>query len=144
MAYFLTGILAGKFGRKPLFYIFSILMPIGRMLLYFGGQMTPNNFLIVVLGIVCGNVVHDAFQVLIRIVVFKVVPTDKRGRGSKSIIFTHSLGITLGFMIGSILTLFFELGMAFILLSLPLLLNTIFIFKFLKETMDTNLSLINK
>ncbi|MHA1804181.1 MAG: MFS transporter [Promethearchaeota archaeon] len=142
IAYLLTGILADKFGRKPLLYLFSLLMPIGAILLYLGGQMTSNNFIIVVLGIVCGYVAYDALQVLLRIVVFEVVPTDKRGTGSGLRAFTQSLGITLGFMIGSVLTLFFGLGMAFILLSLPLLLNMIFIFKFLKETRGTNLSLI--
>lgn len=142
LTYLTTGILADKIGRKPLFYIFSLIMPIGTTLLYLGGQMSTGNFPIVVLGILCGYIAFDALQVLLRIVALEVVPTDKRGTGSGLRAFTQAIGMTSGLMLGSALTLFLGLGLAFIIISIPLILNFFLVFKFVKETKGTDLSLI--
>ncbi|TXT63687.1 MAG: hypothetical protein BAJALOKI3v1_330042 [Promethearchaeota archaeon] len=78
---------------------------------------------------------------MIRIIIQELVPTDKRGTGLGIRSLATSLGTTGGFILGFVFTIVFkDLGISFIILSAPLLINIILIPKFVKETKGTDLS----
>jgi MFS family permease len=136
--YILTGIIADKIGRLPLLYLFSVLMFIATIVLYFGSLSTT--FIWLLLGVVLGYVAYDCLHISLRIVTLEVVPTDRRGTGSGLRALITAIGITSGFFIGSGLALFFGLGIAFIIISIPLLINVVLIRRFLVETKGTDLA----
>lgn len=138
--YILTGIIADKIGRIPLLYLFSVLMFIATIVLYFGTSSTI--FILLLLGVTLGYVAFDCLHIVLRIVTLEVVPTDKRGTGSGLRALITAIGITSGFFIGSGLALFLGLGTAFIIISIPLIFNVFLIRKYLVETKGTDLAKI--
>ncbi|TFG08949.1 MAG: MFS transporter [Promethearchaeota archaeon] len=142
LGYLLTGIIADKIGRKPLIYLFSVLMFIATIILYFGSISSPAIFIFIVIGVALGYVAYDSLHIVLRIVTLEVVPTDRRGTGSGLRALITALGITSGFFIGSALSFAFGLGVAFILISIPLFINVLLAHKYLTETKGTDLAMV--
>lgn len=141
IGYLSTGALADRVGRVPLIYVFSILMPIASIFLYVGSTLTlaQGAFIIVVLGICLGYVAFNNVNILLRIVMFEITPTERRATAGGTRLLIFAFGMTTGFIIGSVFTLFLGLGVAFIVLSIPLLINVFLTKKYIKETKGTDL-----
>lgn len=141
IGYLSIGFLADRIGRIPLLYFCSIILPIGTILLYLGSVLTVGVLAVCALGLSLGYVGFNGLLIVIRIVIQELVPTDKRGTGLGIRSLATSLGITIGFVLGSIFTLTISnLGISFIILSLPVLSHIYLIPKFIKETKGTDLS----
>ncbi|TFG16981.1 MAG: MFS transporter, partial [Promethearchaeota archaeon] len=140
LGYFFTGFFADKLGRKPLFYIYSLMIPASILTVIFGSQLPQGAIIPVCIGAALINVSYWGIGVVIRIVILEIVPTEVRGTagGLKSLI--GALGITLGLFISSLISLISSLEFAFIILSLILIINIPLIYKFIKETKGIDLS----
>ncbi|MBN2157491.1 MAG: MFS transporter [Candidatus Lokiarchaeota archaeon] len=142
IAYLVIAFLSDKIGRKFLLYIFSAMLPIGSVLLYLGGKLGSNEFLLISMGMTMGYIGHNGLQILFRIIIVEILPTDRRGTGSGFRAFVQSLGITLGFFIGAFSTQHIGLGITFLIFGIPVLLNIPLIHIFLKETKGTDLTAV--
>ncbi len=138
-AFIIIGILGDKVGRLPLLYIFAILVPIARIIIAFGSTMSQGAFILSIIGGSLSEIGYWGEWVLISMVILEIVPTEARGTGSGLKSLSAAIGITLGFFMSSIFTLFFNLGTSFIILSLLLVINIILIRKNLKETKQIDL-----
>jgi MFS family permease len=78
----------------------------------------------------------------VRIISVEIVPTEKRGTaaGLRSIL--TATGTTAGLLLSSIVILFFGLGIAFIVFTLPLLINIPLAKKYIRETKGTDLTAV--
>ena len=139
VGYITTGIIADKIGRVPLLYIFSILLPVATIFLFIGSNLSANIFIIITISIALGYVAYTGLLILLRIIIMEIIPTDKRGTGTGIRALITALGITSGFIIGSIITFHYGLGMTFLIISLPLIINVPLIHKYIKETKGTDL-----
>jgi len=145
IGYILTGIIADKKGRKVLFYVYAILQPISVIFVVIGANSPIGAIVIVALSAGVAYISGQSLSVLIRIVSLELVPTEIRGLGTgvKSLI--AAFGMTLGLLFSS-MTIYslpfgeLNLGITFILFSLPYLLIVPLIYFFLKETKDVDLS----
>lgn len=142
LGYIFTGIFADKVGRKPLFYLYSVLFIISIFTVIFGSQLKELALIPVCVGAALANVSYWGIGVVIRLVIVEIIPTDARGTGSglKSLI--SAFGITIGLLLNSLITYFFGLELSFIILSLLLLINIPLIYKYIKETKGIDLSQI--
>jgi MFS family permease len=140
LGYLFTGIFADKYGRKPLFYVYSILFIISIFTVIIGSQLKNFAIIPVSIGAALANVSYWGIGVVIRLVIVEVVPTNVRGTGSglKSLI--SAFGITFGLLFNSLITYFFGLEISFIILSLLLLINMPLIYKYIRETKGIDLS----
>ncbi|TXT66196.1 MAG: membrane protein of unknown function [Promethearchaeota archaeon] len=140
LGYLFTGIFADKVGRKPLFYIYSILFIISILTVILGSRLENLAIIPVAIGAALANVSYWGIGVAIRLVVVEVIPTDVRGTGSGLKSLVSAFGITFGLVLSSVITYFFSLEISFIVLSLLLVLNLPLIYKFLRETKGVELS----
>jgi len=141
-AYLIIAFLSDKIGRKFLLYIFSAMLPIGCVLLFIGSKLGSNEFLLMSLGMTLGYIGHNGLQILFRIIIVEILPTERRGTGSGFRAFIQSLGITLGFFIGAFFTQQIGLGITFLIFGIPVVLNIPLIYVFLKETKGADLTAI--
>ncbi len=138
--YIFTGYIADKYGRKPLFYVYSILLPIGIMIAVFGSYSTEGALLFVCIGASLANITFWGLGVVTRLVILEIVPTESRGTGSGMKSLIGAFGITSGLLLSSIIILHYGLGFSFILFSVLLLINIPLIAKYIKETKGIDLS----
>ena len=138
--YLITGIAADKYGRKPLFYIYSVLIPTSILLIILGSNLTEGAIILVCIGAGLVNVTYWGLGVIIRITTLEIMPTNARGTGSGLKSLVQAIGITLGLLLSSLITFFFGLATSFIIISLLLFVNLPLIYFFLKETKGVNLS----
>ncbi|GEM_PF-2084016 len=138
--YLVLAFLADRIGRKKILYVFSILLPVGTILLYLGGKLGTQEYAFIATGMTFGYVGHNGLQILFRIIIVEILPTGRRGTGSGLRAFLQSLGITGGFFLGSVLTMHLGLGLTFVLFGIPVFANIPLIFRYLKETKGADLS----
>jgi len=138
-AFVIIGILGDKIGRIPLLYIFAILVPIARIIIAFGITMPQGAFILSLVGGSLSEMGYWGEWILISMVILENVPTEARGTGSGLKSLSAALGITIGFFLSSLITLLINLAMSFVILSLLLVFNIIFIYRYLKETKHIDL-----
>ncbi len=139
--YLITGIVSDTLGRKPLFYIYSVLIPISIMIVVFGIQSPENSLVIACIGAGLASMTYYGLGIVNRLVSIEILPTDVRGTGTgwRSVI--SALGITFGSIFNSILNLAFGLGISFFIISMLLLLNIPLTYFYIKETKGKELEL---
>jgi len=138
--YLFTGFFADKYGRKPLFYIYTFLIPISIFIVIFGTRLTEGAIIPVSIGAALLNISYWGLGVVIRIVILEVVPTEVRGTAGGLKSFVSAVGITLGLVFSGTVTLFFNQESAFIIICLLVLINLPLIYLFIKETKGIDLS----
>ena len=81
---------------------------------------------------------------VIRIVTIEILPTERRGTGSGVKSLVSAIGITMGLLIGSVVISISAdtLELAFIVLSVPCLINVPLVIKYIQETKDVHLAKI--
>jgi MFS family permease len=140
IGYLITGIIADKYGRKPLLYIYSILFPTSLLIVVFGINLPEGALIVVALGAGLANLCYWGFRILISIVSLEIVPTETRGTGTGVKSLVAASGVTIGLIISFFITFSSGLALSFIVLSMLFLINIPLIFKYLKETRGINLS----
>lgn len=140
LGYISTGILADKIGRKPLIYFHSVLTPIAVILTYIGVNMS--SLPIVAIGFALTYVGFWGVTVILRLLTVEILPTDKRGTGSGMRALIGAIGSTLGLLITGVMVLALDLGVTFIILSIPSLIHIPLIYLYIKETKGTDLAKI--
>jgi len=140
IGYLITGIVADKFGRKKLMYIYALLVPISRAIFVFGAALPEGTLLIVLIGAMLSNISLIGFAVLITTVTLETLPTESRGTGSGfRSLFTH-IGTTTGLFLSGIITAIGGLGMTFIIVSLVFIVAIPLIYWNINETKGQDLS----
>jgi MFS family permease len=140
LGYIITGVVADKYGRKPLLYIYSFLLPVAIFIAVFGSYSQEYALIFVCIGAGLANVCYWGLSVIVRLVTIEIVPTESRGTGSGMKSLVGAFGITSGLLISSFIILNYGLGFSFIFFSLLLLINLPLTYTFLKETKGVNLS----
>ena len=141
-AFLINGLLADKIGRKPLIYLWSALLPISVITWVIGAQ-NPNSelaFIFVQIGYGLWQISIWGFLGILTLTTMELLPTDKRSSGSGILVLFYALGITIGLLISTVLTLFLGLGTSFIIMILPTIGIIPLAYLFLKETKGVELS----
>ena len=104
VGYFITGVLGDKYGRKPLIYVYTIMIPISILILVFGINSHENALFFVALGAALTNFAYWGLTITSRIVTLELIPTEARGTGVgvKSLI--TAFGMTMGLILSGIIT----------------------------------------
>ena len=138
-----TGMLADKIGRKPLFYIFFVMLTIGAIIFIYGA-VTPGIALILVcIGMSLINIAYWGLYVILSITTIELIPTEARGTGNGFRGLMGSFGSTIGLILTSVLVLFFSLQIIFLMFALMVLIDLPIIYKYVIETKGTDLSDLN-
>ena len=141
LGYLLTGILADKWGRKPLLYIYGVLSPISVIIVVLGVNLSGVLLIIIVgVGVGLAYITLQGIRIVVRLITVEIIPTDARGTGSGLRSFIAAIGTTAGLFISSALILFYGLAFTFIVISLPHLLIFPLAYLYLKETKGIDLS----
>ena len=121
ISYLVTGRASDKFGRKKVFYVYSLIFPFSIALFTFG--VKSESYMVALLsgllGLSLRTFISQGLIIQTRILCVETLPTKLRGIGTawRSTIF--ALGLTSGLFINSKLTeLFGDIGLAFFLISL--------------------------
>lgn len=144
MAVILIGTLADKFGRLPLLYFFSGLIPIARIMFALVAFQPILTFPLTVIFTGMSEFGYWGGWITLSIVILELVPTEARGSGSGLKSFFGAFGITVGFLSTSILTMFFDLSISFIILGLFTIIGIPLIYKYLKETKSIDMREISR
>ncbi len=139
--YFATGILVDKAGRVPLLHVYSILMPVATVLLFIGASVV--NMVLVAVSMGLAYISYYGLWIVMRLILMEIVPTERRGTASGLRAFIQAVATTIGMLLSTLLTLSFGLGVTFIILSIPLVINVALTKKYIKETKGVKLVLLD-
>jgi MHS family alpha-ketoglutarate permease-like MFS transporter len=139
IAYLTNGFLADRIGRKPLLYVWSLLLPFSVIMWVWGAVNSANAFLIVFFGYAISHISYWGLWGIIRIIAIEMMPTDRRGTGVGVRSLIGAIGTTLGLLVSSISILLLGLGLTFIIFVFGNLVIVPLGF-FLKETKGVNLA----
>jgi len=142
VAYLITGKLSDKTGRVPLVYVFSMLLPAATILLNLGVIAGSNAVLLVAIGMILGYTGYYVLWTLLRVILMEIVATGRRGTASGLRAIIQAIGTTIGFGLGAVISLAWGLGVAFIILSMPMFAIPFLTKKYLKETKGIKLDTI--
>ena len=138
--FLITGMLADKIGRKPLFYIFFVMLTMGALIFIYGA-VTPGIALILVcIGMSMINIAYWGLYIILSITTIELIPTEARGTGNGFRGLMGSFGSTIGLILTSILVFFFSLQIVFLIFALMVLIDLPIIYKYVIETKGTDLS----
>ena len=137
--YIFTGIVADKYGRKPLLYAYSLLLPVAIMIAVFGSYATEGALIFVCIGAGLANITYWGLGIVVRLIILEIIPTESRGTGSGMKSLIGAFGITSGLLLSSIIILYYGLGLSFIFFGLLLLINIPLVAKYLRETKGVDL-----
>jgi MFS family permease len=134
IAVFLIGMLADKFGRLPLLYFFSIMIPIARIMFALVVNQPYFTFILTSIFVGLSEFGYWGGWITISIVILELVTTQSRGTGAGLKSFAGAFGITVGFLLTSLITFFSNLSISFIFLGLLTLIIAPLTYLYLKET----------
>lgn len=141
LGYLITGIVADKWGRKPLLYLYGFLSPISILIVVFGVNFSGITLIIIVgLGAGIAYITLQGIRIVARLITVEITPTDARGTGSGLRSLISAVGTTGGLLVSSVLIYYFGLAVTFIIISLPHLLILPLTYLFIKETKGIDLS----
>jgi len=140
IAYLINGLLADRIGRKPLLYLWSLLLPFSVVVWVLGANSSQNAFLIVFFGYALSHISYWGLWGIIRIIALEQMPTDRRGTGVGVRSLIGAIGITTGLLTSSFVILGLGLGLTFIIFVFGNLLIVPLGFFFVKETKGVNLA----
>ena len=140
IAYLINGLLADRIGRKPLLYLWSLLLPFSVVVWVLGANSSQNAFLIVFFGYALSHISYWGLWGIIRIIALEQMPTDRRGTGVGVRSLIGAIGITTGLLTSSFVILGLGLGLTFIIFVFGNLLIIPLGFFFVKETKGVNLA----
>ena len=140
--YAFSALTGDRFGRKFLLYFWSLAMPIfviAVVVLVTIGQAAS-----IITWLFVGLSVSAIWGSLgaVRIISVEIVPTEKRGTSAGLRSLLTATGTTAGLLLSSIVIFFFGLGVAFIVFTLPLLINIPLTYKYIQETKGVDLRVI--
>ena len=139
IAYLINGLLADRIGRKPLLYLWSLLLPFSVVVWVLGANSSQNAFLIVFFGYALSHISYWGLWGIIRIIALEQMPTDRRGTGVGVRSLIGAIGITTGLLTSSFVILGLGLGLTFIIFVFGNLLIVPLGFFFVKETKGVDL-----
>ena len=139
IAYLTNGFLADRIGRKPLLYLWSLILPFSVVVWVLGAGNSQNAFLIVFFGYAISHISYWGLWGIIRIIALELMPTDRRGTGIGIRSLSGAIGITTGLLTSSFIILEIGLGLAFIIFVFGNLLIAPLGFFFVKETKGVDL-----
>ena len=140
--YAFSALTGDKLGRKFLLYFWSAAMPVFVIIVVILVDMGQASSMLTYIFVGLGVSAIWGSLGAVRIISVEIVPTDKRGTSAGLRSLLTASGTVAGLLLGSIVILFFGLGIAFIVFTLPLLINIPLTYKFIKETKGTDLSAI--
>jgi MFS family permease len=140
IAYLANGFLADRIGRKPLLYLWSLLLPVSVIMWVLGATRSSNVFLLVSIGYAISHISYWGLWGIIRIIALELMPTDRRGTGIGVRSLIGAVGTTIGLLSSSVMILIVGLGVTFIIFVLGNLLIVPIGFLFVKETKGVNLA----
>ncbi|MHA1682255.1 MAG: MFS transporter [Promethearchaeota archaeon] len=140
LGYLVTGFLADKIGRVPLLYVYSTFLPISTIMLFASQGAGDAAFTLASIAMAIGYVGFYGLWIVIRIILMEIVATERRGTASGFRAFIQAISMTAGLFIGGMITRQGGLGIAFIILSIPVLLNIVLTKKYINETKGVDLS----
>ncbi len=139
IAFVMIGVLGDKIGRVPLLYLSAIIVPISYLSFIIGSTIPQFALLS---GLLFGALASFGYWmgwIVVSMVILEIVPTESRGTGAGLKSLVGAAGITLGFLVTSIFTYSYGLGMAIIVISLTVFLNIPLVYFYIKETKGTDL-----
>lgn len=144
--YLITGRMADRFGRKPVFLIYAILYPVTVILQYTWAVHIPNfseRFIIVIIVKSISIVSRGGIWTLATLISFELVPTEVRGLG-------NGLQTFVMFTFGTIRTLIVAPLFPFLGIQLIAIISCLFMFpiiplliRFIPETKELDLKNIS-
>lgn len=140
IAYLTNGFLADRIGRKPLLYLWSLLLPFSVIMWVFGAHNSSNAFIIVFFSYAISHISYWGLWGIIRIVALELMPTDRRGTGIGVRSLVGAVGITVGQLINSFIVIDLGLGITFTIFVLGNFLIIPLGFLFVKETKGIKLA----
>ncbi|MHA1109937.1 MAG: MFS transporter [Promethearchaeota archaeon] len=139
--YLITGFFSDRKGRKPLFLIYSIMLPCSIAIAVFGATVPAISFVALLIGGSLASLSYWSLGVVNRLVAIEILPTDVRGTGTSIRSVLTALGTILGGIFSYKLFPLIQQGPTFFLFSLLLLLNIPLVLIFIKETKSKELEL---
>ncbi|MHA1694065.1 MAG: MFS transporter, partial [Candidatus Helarchaeota archaeon] len=136
IGYILAGILSDYIGRKPVICIFSVIIPLGLIMIILG------NFIASFIGGFLVSISFWGLFVISRMIAIESFPTDIRGTGAGFRSFSYAVGTTVGSFFTAYILVFIGLGWSFLLNSIFLLIMIPFVILFVKETKGIKLDKI--
>jgi len=143
-AFVIMGAFADKIGRIPLLYAFAIIIPIARFIAVLASVYPQGAFILSIVGGGLSEMGYWGEWVLISMVILEIIPTETRGTGSGLKSLFAGIGITIGFLLSSVITFLISLEATFVILSLLLVINIFIIYKYLRETKNIDLKNVYK
>jgi MFS family permease len=141
VGYLVTGFISDAKGRKPLFLIYSIVLPGSIALCVFGANIPSIAFISLLIGASLASLSYWSLGVVNRLVSIEILPTDVRGTGTAIRSVMTALGTILAGVMNFYLFPILKNGPTFFLYSLLLLINIPLILIFIKETKSKELEL---
>ena len=140
--YAFSALTGDKIGRKFLIYFWSIAMPIfvitTVVLVSMGLAANMITWIFAGLGV---SAIWGSLGA-VRIISVEIVPTEKRGTSAGLRSLLTATGTTVGLLLSSFVIFFLGLGIAFIIFTLPLLINIPLTYKYIQETKGTDLTAV--
>jgi MFS family permease len=98
LSVFIIAGLGDRIGRLPLIYLFSILIPIGRILFVLSAYQPILTFGLTAIFTGVAEMGYWGAWITISILILEIISTDSRGTGAGLKSFIGAFGITLGFI----------------------------------------------